>query len=175
LALAEGKFPSRFLFCYLEKVREKTCASNFLINSKIRVNEKDAGLKIRGIADTIGCENKIKLAHRMLTIRNKVGMLISASTWFGPNALEIFAIPIAIILGTLSAWITRKVFVGPLIYIAVTVSFYLWILIQFYSSDTSAFFTVHMNDFDSYTIEIFFAGISWLLSWTAVQGRKITR
>lgn len=101
-------------------------------------------------------------------------MLVSTSTLFEPYVLEVLIIPIAIVLGTFSAWISRKVIAGPLIYITVTISFYLWVLIYFYSSDTSAFFTVHMNNFDSYKIDIIFIIITWLLSWIMVKTRRLS-
>lgn len=98
--------------------------------------------------------------------------MISASTWFDPYVLEVLEIPIAIILGTLSAWITRRVIVGPLIHVILSFLFYMWVWVYFYSSDSSQFFAIHMNDFESYIIEIFFIGITWVLSWSLVKARK---
>ena len=98
--------------------------------------------------------------------------MISASTWFDPYVLEVLVIPIAILLGILLAWITKKVVVGPLIYITLTVLFYLWVWVYFYSSNSSEFFAIHMNHFESYIIDIIFIGVTWLLSWSVVKVRK---
>lgn len=91
------------------------------------------------------------------------------STWFNPIILEVLIIPVSVLLGTLSALVSRTVIVGPFIYIAVTITFYCWILIQFYSFDTSAFFTVHMN---SYEIDIFFTSVTWIFSWVMVKAKQ---
>jgi hypothetical protein len=98
--------------------------------------------------------------------------MISASTWFDPYVLEVLAIPIVIILGTILAWITRRVMIGILIHIVSTILFYIWFCIYFYAADPSQFFAVHMNDFESYIIHVFFIGMTWLLSWRFVKSRK---
>jgi hypothetical protein len=98
--------------------------------------------------------------------------LESASTGFDPIVLEVLVIPISILLGIISAWLTKKVVVGPLIYVALTVLFYLWVWVYFYSANSSEFLTIHMNDFDSYTIDIFFIGVTWFFSWAVIAARK---
>ena len=91
--------------------------------------------------------------------------MVTASTWFGPYAIEVLEIPIAILLGTLSALYFKKVIIGPLIHLAISVITFLWIWYSFYFASTVDFFAVHMNDFESYAIEAFFIGVTWLLSW----------
>ncbi|MDE5415178.1 hypothetical protein [Alkalihalobacterium chitinilyticum] len=101
--------------------------------------------------------------------------MISASTWFDPYNLEVLVIPLAVILGMLSAWITKRVILGPLVYVSVTILFYMWIYVYFYSSDSSQFFAVHMNDLESYIIETFFIGTTWILSWGLIKAQKKTK
>ncbi|WP_375091356.1 hypothetical protein ACDZ29_27705 (plasmid) [Peribacillus sp. RS7] len=98
--------------------------------------------------------------------------MISASTWFDPYVLEVLEIPIVIILGTLSAWLTKKAVVGPFVHGILSVLFYLWIWVYFYSSNSSEFFAIHMNDFESYIIEMIFLGVTWLLSWSVLKTKK---
>lgn len=85
--------------------------------------------------------------------------MISASTWFDPYVLEVIEIPIALILGTFLAWITRKAMIGPLIHVILSFLFYLWVWGYFYSYDSSQFFAIHMNDFESCILEIFLLGL----------------
>lgn len=98
--------------------------------------------------------------------------MINASTWFDPYVLEVLEIPFAILLGTLSAWITRKVVVGPFIHITISFLFYVWVYGYFYSSNSKDFFAVHMNNYESYLIEIVFIIVTWLLSWGIVKARN---
>ncbi len=105
-------------------------------------------------------------------VRNEVLRLISASTWFDPYVLEVLEIPIAIILGTLSAWITRIVILGPLIHALLSLLFYMWVWGYFYSYNSSQFFAIHMNHFESYLIEGFFICVTWVLSKGLVSTRK---
>ncbi|WP_226669879.1 hypothetical protein [Metabacillus litoralis] len=98
--------------------------------------------------------------------------MISASTWFDPYVLEVLEVPIAIILGTLLAWITGKVIIGPIIHVILSILFYIWVCVYFYSSDSSQFFAIHMNDSESYILELFFIGITWVLSWSLVKAKK---
>ncbi|MFD9628896.1 hypothetical protein [Peribacillus muralis] len=99
-------------------------------------------------------------------------IMISASTWFDPYVLEVLVIPLVIILGTLSAWFTKKALVGPLVHIIAAVSFYLWMWVYFYSAKSSGFFAVHMNDLESYMIEGMFLCLTWLLSWSVLKAKK---
>ncbi|MEB1808794.1 MAG: hypothetical protein LPK26_16145 [Bacillaceae bacterium] len=98
--------------------------------------------------------------------------MISASTWFDPYNLEVLVIPLAVILGTILALMTKRVITGPLVYVSVTILFYMWIYVYFYSSDSSQFFAVHMNDFESYIIDAFFIGTTWILSWGLIKAQK---
>ncbi|MFV8829571.1 hypothetical protein [Alkalihalobacterium sp. APHAB7] len=94
------------------------------------------------------------------------------AAWFDPYNLEVLVIPLAVILGMLAAWITKRVILGPLVYVSVTILFYMWIYVYFYSFDSSQFSAIHMNDFESYIIETFFIIITWILSWAFVKAQK---
>jgi|GEM_PF-6608742 len=98
--------------------------------------------------------------------------MVSSSTWFSPYGIEVLEIPIAIILGCLSAWFFKKAIIGPLIHILISVSSYFWIWIYFYSARTSEFLATHLNDIESFILEAFFIGFTWLLSWGVLKARK---
>ncbi|QOY35538.1 hypothetical protein AWH56_023135 [Anaerobacillus isosaccharinicus] len=98
--------------------------------------------------------------------------MISVSTWFDPYVLEVVVIPLTILLGTLSAWFTKKVLVGPIVHVTVTMLFNIWIWLYFYSGNSSTFFTIHLNSFEFYIIEIIFVGVTCVLSWGLLRAKR---
>lgn len=94
------------------------------------------------------------------------------SSWFNPYFLEVLIIPVAILLGILSVWITRRVIMGPITHLFLLILFYLWIWAHFYSFDSVQYFAIHMNDIESYLIDTFFIGVTTVLSWSLEKGRK---
>ena len=98
--------------------------------------------------------------------------MISASTWFDPYVLEVLEIPIAIIIRNFISVDYQNGNSRTLIHVILSFLFYMWVWVYFYSSDSSQFFAIHMNDFESYIIEIFFIGITCVLSWSLVKARK---
>ena len=91
--------------------------------------------------------------------------MISASTWFNPYVLEVLIIPIAIVIGTGSALVTKKIIVGPIIHVIITVLFYSWNFTYFHEEDYKRI------DFESILIDLFFVGITFLLSWGILKVR----
>jgi hypothetical protein len=96
--------------------------------------------------------------------------MISASTWFNPYVLEVVVIPIAILLGTLSSWFTKKSVIGPIIHVVLLVLFYTWNWNYFYSNGN---YGNSMITVEAIIIDIFFVGITWLLSWRLLKSREI--
>ena len=93
--------------------------------------------------------------------------MISSSTWFNPYVLEVLIIPIAIVIGTGSAWVTKKFIVGPIIHVSISVLFYWWNFTYFHDE------AYHYNriDFEWVLIDLFFVGITCLLSWGILKAR----
>lgn len=93
--------------------------------------------------------------------------MISASTWFNPYVLEVLIIPIAIVIGTGSAVVTKKIIVGPTIHVIISVLFYLWNFTYFHEED----YHYDKIDFEWALIDLFFVGITCLLSWGILKVR----
>ncbi|WP_035660826.1 hypothetical protein [Halalkalibacter akibai] len=98
--------------------------------------------------------------------------MISASTWFDPIVLEVVVIPIAIILGIISAWFSRRVVVGPIVYIGVFTLFYVLVYVYFYSANSAQFFAIHFHNVESYLLELLLIGITWIVSWCFLSARR---
>ncbi|MFJ7859206.1 hypothetical protein ACIQZM_15070 [Peribacillus sp. NPDC097206] len=94
--------------------------------------------------------------------------MISASTWFNPYVLEVLILPIAFVIGTGSALVTKKCIVGPIIHVIISVLFYWWNFTYFHDED------YHYNRIDSewILIDLIFVGITGLLSWGLLKVRR---
>ncbi|WP_028595351.1 hypothetical protein [Paenibacillus assamensis] len=99
--------------------------------------------------------------------------MVGASTWFSPYAFEVLDIPLGILVGTLFAWTFKKIIIGPLIHLAVSVLCYLFIWIYFYSVNTTEFLTKHMIDLEGYIIQLFFVSVTWVSSYAVVTNSKL--
>ena len=93
--------------------------------------------------------------------------MISASTWFNPYVLEVLIIPIVIVVGTVLAVVTKKIIVGPIIHVILSALFLLWNFTYFHEED----YNYKMFDFEWIQIELFFVGITYLLSWGILKVR----
>ncbi|WP_054710540.1 hypothetical protein [Bacillus sp. JCM 19041] len=90
---------------------------------------------------------------------------------FHPIVLEVFMIPVGIILGVVISTLKKRAFLGPIIYIAVTLAFYALVWLTYYPRNWSAFFETYFNHINVLFIDLFFAAVTLLLSFIVISIR----